>query len=191
MGAWLALYVPTYALTYGWLQFLQLCNVMVLLTSIGILRTDPLLISVAALVSPVVALLWLADLIWLLLTRELLHGGTAYLFDPHIPLIARALSFYHLGLPLVQFRMLRRLGYDSRALPVAVASALALLMASASSIGLHHNLNYSAQWPNGFVSSQSPLSHAFASWLVLSLLVLLPGHLLWTAILGRPLESGR
>lgn len=176
---WLAVYIPVYAQAYGALHFLQLCDLGVLLASLGVLTDNRLLLSAQALGAPAIGLLWLADLGWTALSGHSLHGGTAYLWDQSVTAAARVLSLFHLVLPVLLVLYLRRRGYDPRALPLQTAVA-------AGAIGLSwwlggaQNLNYVNAWPNrGIVLDGVPAAHAFASWLLLCLAVYLPTHLLW------------
>ena len=53
-------------------------------------------------------------------------GGTSYLFDPAVPLAVRALSSFHFVMPFVLVWAVRRLGYDRRALPLAIVAGTAI-----------------------------------------------------------------
>jgi hypothetical protein len=151
-----------------------------MLTCVGFLIDSRLLLSAQALGAPGIALLWLADLGWFALTGHYLHGGTAYLADEAVPATARALSIFHLALPLLLILYLKRSGYDSRALPMQAAISAAVIAVSRLCLGGSDNLNYANAWPGGGVVLRGvPGAHAFASWLLLCLVIYLPTHLLW------------
>ncbi|MCB1608753.1 MAG: hypothetical protein KDI71_17435 [Xanthomonadales bacterium] len=113
---WLLLYLPTYALSYGAWHFLALCNLGVIVSSLGLLLGRPLLIGAPALLALLLGVIWLADVLWRLLLGSFLHGGTAYMWDPSIHWLTRTLSLYHLLWPPLLLYALSRSGYDRRSL---------------------------------------------------------------------------
>jgi hypothetical protein len=112
---WLGVYLPSYALAYGWANFLFLCNLGVFLLAAGLWSGSALLVSSQAIGVLVVDLAWTADLLSRLLTGRHWIGGTEYMWDPQWPLFTRLLSLYHAVTPLLIVHALRRLGYDPRA----------------------------------------------------------------------------
>jgi hypothetical protein len=125
----LALFVPVYWRTYGPANFLWACDLALILTTIGVWLENSLLISICALAVLVPQCVWTADYAGRLLG---IHACmlTNYMFDPKLPLAARALSLFHAWLPLLLMWLLQRLGYNRRALPVVIWLAAALLLAS-------------------------------------------------------------
>lgn len=123
--AWLAVYLPAYALAYGWANFLFLCNLGVFILAAGLWTGSALLVSSQAIGVLVVDLVWTADLVSRLVTGTHWIGGTEYMWDPQWPLFTRALSLYHAATPAVLVHALRRVGYDPRG--YALQSALALV----------------------------------------------------------------
>jgi hypothetical protein len=146
--AWLAFYLVVYLNAYGFWHFFQLCNVGVILACIGIFTKQKLLISSQALGMSCVALFWIADQIAWLWTGQPLHGGTAYMQQSSVPLIARVLSIYHVILPLFLLWIVFTKGYDRRAwllqcAILALTGAIGAWIAPAS-----ENINYLFYWPN-------------------------------------------
>lgn len=127
---WLAVWVPAYAITWGWSNFLLLCDIAVILTCVGLWRGDALLLSSQAVSSLVIGVLWTADLVWRLTVGGHLVGGTEYLWDAQYPLWVRALSTYHVFWPVLLVWALRRTGYDRRGF--LLQSGLAVLVMAAS-----------------------------------------------------------
>lgn len=121
--AWLGVYLPAYALAYGWANFLFLCNLGVLILAAGLWTGSALLLSSQAIGMLVVDLVWTADLLSRLLTGAHWIGGTEYMWDPQWPLFTRLLSLYHATTPLLIVHALRRLGYDPRAYWLQAAMA--------------------------------------------------------------------
>lgn len=121
--AWLAIYVPSYWLAYGPLNFLFLCNVGVMITALGLVAGSRLLVSSQAVAAPIIGLVWALDAGYRVLTGDFLFGGTAYMWDPQYPLWTRLLSLYHLAWPLLLLWIMGRIGYDRRGVWLQTAIA--------------------------------------------------------------------
>lgn len=128
--AWLAVYLPAYSQAYGWVNFLFLCNLGVILTVAGIWRGSSLLISSQAVAAMPVCLAWWLDAGGRLLLGRHPLGVTAYMWDPCYPLFTRLLSLYHVAWPIVLVWCLRRVGYDRRGYPAQGAFAVVVLLVS-------------------------------------------------------------
>jgi hypothetical protein len=122
--AWTALYVPSYALAYGFANFLFLCNLAVLLVAVGVWTCNRLLLSSQAVGTLIVGTVWTVDLVSRLIGGSHLIGGTEYMWDPQWPLFSRLLSLYHVILPVLLLVILRRIGYDRRGYLLQSAIAL-------------------------------------------------------------------
>jgi hypothetical protein len=177
---WLAIWAPTYAVVYGWGNFVHLCDVAVILTCVGLWRGSALLLSMQALSIPI-DLTWNLDLGWRLLAGQHLLGGTEYMWETKYPLWVRLLSLFHLALPILQLWALRRLGYDRRALAWQSLLGLALL-ALARTLGPEVNVNYAWQDPF-FHRSWGPAPvHIAVIFAGLIAVVYLPMHALLTRL---------
>jgi hypothetical protein len=128
--AWLAVWLPAYLWQYGPAVFLNLCDVAVILTCVGLWTGSPLLLSSQALSSLVVDVAWNVDLAVRALFGVHLVGGTGYMWEPKYPLWLRLLSLFHVWLPIVLVWGLRKLGYDRRAF--LAQSVLAAVVMAAS-----------------------------------------------------------
>lgn len=113
--AFMALLVPVYWHHYGPTNFLYFCDLALFLTLVGMWMEKPLLASMAAVGILLPQIVWCADFLAQLCGVKLL-GMTAYMFDPARPLFLRGLSLFHGWLPFLLFYMVRKLGYDRRAL---------------------------------------------------------------------------
>lgn len=127
---WLPVWTMAYARGYGWANFLQLCDLAVILSCLGLWLGSPLLLSSQALSSLVIDLAWDLDLAWRAATGRHLIGGTEYMWDPRFPLGLRLLSSFHVVWPPLLWWALRRVGYDRRAWLLQSAIAVAVLAAS-------------------------------------------------------------
>lgn len=123
--AWLAVYLPSYAIAYGLTNFLFLCNLGVMLTAAALLWENRLVLSSQAVAAPVIGIAWALDAGWRVLSGHHLFGGTEYMWDPQYPLFTRLLSLYHLAWPLLVVVLVRRVGYDRRgwALQAGIAAS--------------------------------------------------------------------
>lgn len=138
---WLAVYLPSYAWAYGWLNFLFLCNVGILLTAAGLLVGNRLLLSSQAIAAPIVCAAWALDVGWKVASGEFLFGGTSYMWDPQYPLATRLLSLYHVGWPFVLAWAVRCYGYDRRGFGLQAGLAT-LLIACGRLLPAETNLNW-------------------------------------------------
>jgi len=144
---WLAVYVPSYAAAYGFANFLFLCNLGVMLTAVGLLAENQLLLSSQALAAPVIGLAWALDAGWRLATGDFLYGATSYMWDPRYPLFTRLLSLYHVVWPLLVLWCVRRLGYDRRGWPLQTAIAAAAVLAARLATAPADNVNFAFRDP--------------------------------------------
>jgi hypothetical protein len=173
---WLLVYLPTYQIAYGTLNFLFLCNIGVILTAIGLIARNRLLLSSQAVAAPVIALAWTIDAGWKLISGEFLFGATAYMWDPSYPWFARLLSLYHLGWPLLLWWVLRRVDYDPRGWWLQTMVAALAMLAGRLLVPAADNVNFA--WTDPFFGRQlgpSPV-HLLICWSLLSLLAYGPTH---------------
>lgn len=71
---------------------------------------------------------WTLDLFVALATGWHPLGATAYMFDQQIGLLIRALSLFHIGVPVLLVTMVYKLGYDRRALVTQAMLAWSVLL---------------------------------------------------------------
>lgn len=134
--------VPAYLVSYGPSVFLNLCDIALFLTAVGLWRASPLLLSSQALSSLVVEGAWNVDLLWRAATGRHLIGGTAYMWDASYPLWLRLLSAFHMWLPVVLLIAVLRVGYDRRALRLQCLLAAVVLIVSRVLTGPDENQNF-------------------------------------------------
>ena len=161
VAAFLAVYVPAYALAYGFANFLFLCNLSVLLAGAGLWTCSRLLVSSQAVAIGLVGTAWTVDLGSRLLTGRHLIGGTEYMWDPQWPLFTRLLSAYHVALPLLLVFALRRIGYDPRGYWLQSAIAV-VAVASGRLFPPAVNLNYAYVEPLFKRTWGGPVTHVAA-----------------------------
>jgi hypothetical protein len=175
--AWLAVWLPAYLAKYGWHVFLNLCDIAVILTCVGLWTGNALLLSSQALSSLLIDLTWDLDLAVRALTGRHLVGGTEYMWDARWPLWLRLLSAFHIVLPPVQIWALRKVGYDRRGFVLQSAIAAVVLAASRLTLGPEENQNFA--WADPFVGrSWGPAPvHVGLTWLVVVTVVYGGTHL--------------
>jgi hypothetical protein len=139
--AFVAVLVPVYWKAYGPGNFLWLCDVALLGAGAALWLESRLLASMM-LLAAVPELVWNADFVARLATGRHLVGMTAYMFDRALPLHTRALSGFHVFLPIVLVWLAARWGYDRRAWPVQTLVTWALVLASYRWTRPDANVNY-------------------------------------------------
>jgi hypothetical protein len=129
-------------------------------------------------------LAWNVDFFVRLTTGASLIGFGAYMFDRSIPLFIRALSLFHVGLPLILVWMLYRLGYDKSAFLAQTLVAAIVLPLSYLFGDPQRNVN----WVYGF--GERPQTRVPALWflafliLMFPLAIYLPTHLMLDKVFG-------
>ncbi len=111
---WLLVWAPLYWHQYGAQNFLFFCDLGNILIGVGLWLESPLIFSSQAVGLLVFQSLYLLDLAGALLTHRHVIGGTEYMFDPHLPLLIRVVSLFHLVTPPLLLWAIARLGYDER-----------------------------------------------------------------------------
>jgi hypothetical protein len=105
--------VPVYWIRYGPANFLWFSDIGLIGTLVALWFESRFLLSMMA------AGVLLFDIVWnLMFFSKLLFGAgklVDYMFDPEIALPIRALSLFHVGLPIIQLWSLSKMGYDVRA----------------------------------------------------------------------------
>jgi hypothetical protein len=178
--------VPVFALRYGLSNFLWLSNIALLGTIAAIWLRSRLLLGMMA-VGVILPELGWNLLFWggLLLGWDLL-GLVGYMFDERIPLWARLLSLYHVPLPFVLIWLVRRCGYDPRALRWQTALAWVVLPLSFLVGGPQENLNLTHGLPDAHGEPvPSPPFGLLLLMAGLPLLVYWPTHLLLKRLATR------
>ncbi len=176
--------VPVYWAQYGPKNFLWFSDIALLATGAALWLESPLLASMMALAVLLPELAWNADFFGRLLTGHRLFGMSAYMFDPAPPRYLRALSLFHVPLPVGLVWLVHRLGYDRRAFMLQCLLALIVLPVTYWVTGPAENVN----WVHGLGSQQRWMP----PWVYLALLTVsfwlvlyLPPHLALRALFAR------
>ena len=100
---------------YGWQNFLWLSDIGLFLSVLGLWLHMPLLISMAVVGVMITELVWNMDYFVELLSGYNLIDLSDYMFDSGYPMMLRAISLFHVFMPIIWIFYLIRYGYDTRA----------------------------------------------------------------------------
>lgn len=186
---WLAVWIPTYWVQYGPLNFLWLCDVANLILAAAIWLESPLLFASQATSVLVIQFTWIADFLAALTLGVHPIGGTEYMFDAAKPLPVRLLSLFHAVMPVLLLWGIRRLGYDPRGWKLQALIAWLVLPASFLLGSPEQNLNW--LWrPFGIEQTWlAPPLFLLATMVLYPALLYFPTHLALAAWSRRPAPS--
>jgi len=180
----LGVLVPVYWVHWGPKNFLWFSDIALLTTAVALWLESPLLASMMALAVALPELVWNADFFRRLLTGRHLFGLSDYMFDPGRPRYLRALSLFHVVLPVVLIWILSRLGYDGRAWVLQTLVALIVLPVTYRVTDPADNIN----WVYGPGSTPQkrmpPLAYLATMMALFPLAIYLPTHLLLRKLFG-------
>ena len=175
VGAWLLIWIPSYWHTWGASNFLQMCDIAVIFTCIGLITDNRLLISSQAVSSLLVDFAWIVDAASQFLFHRHLTGGTDYLFDAQYPLWVRLLSLFHVAMPILLLALLGRVGYDRRGFPLQCVIAVGAFMASRFT-NPAKNMNFAFGDPFFHRAWGPPAVHVLISFAFMVVVVYFPTH---------------
>ena len=181
---WVLCWAPIYWRQYGAQNFLFFCDVGNVIIALALWSESALLFSWQAVSLLVFQSLFTVDLAGACLTGRHWIGGSEFMFDPHLPLLVRALSLFHAVTPVVLLWAVRRLGYDPRAWKLATIACWILVPISYF-WRPEHNVN----WARGIFFIQQ---QAMPGWVYLmAYLLLVPAVVYYPTHLGLMWWSGR
>jgi len=138
--------VAIYTVKYPLGNFLWFSDIALLMTTAALWLESPLLASMVALGTLLPEILWNVSFFGQLLTRRHVSGLTDYMFEARRPRYLRALSLFHVVLPLLLLWLIARLGYDPRALTAQTALAWIVLPLSYWLTDPEENVNWVFGW---------------------------------------------
>ena len=172
----LLILVPVYWAHYGPRNFLWFSDIALLGMGAALWLESGLLASMMMLAVLLPELVWNLDFFGRLLTGHRMFGMSAYMFEGTRPRFLRALSLFHVPLPLGLVWLVVRLGYDRRAWLYQSLLALVVLPVSYWLTDPTENVN----WVHGLGTPQTALGPwAYLALLIIafSLVLYLPPHL--------------
>ena len=177
-----AVIIPVYAVRWGWRNFLWFSDIALIATAIGLWLESALLASMMAVGVLLPELLWTVSFFGRLVFGVRATALADYMFDPTKPRYLRALSLFHVVLPVTLLWMLSRLGYDGRAIAAQTALAWIVLPVTYAVVRPHdENIN----WVYGLGPRQTRLApplYLALLMLAFPLVIYLPSHLVLQAL---------
>jgi len=107
--------IPIYVKNYGVENFLWISDVGLFITMPALWLQSPLLMSMAMIGIFPLELIWTVDYFYRLFIGKKLLGITDYMFDPSHSRFLRALSLFHIVIPVIWIVYLIQWGYDVNA----------------------------------------------------------------------------
>lgn len=141
LTAFVLVLVPAYAREYGVRHFLWLSDVALLLTLVAVWRTSPLVNGMLVLGPLPFELVWNLDFVLRLLGLSP-TDFTAYMLDDELTVFLRALSLFHVALPVLWIWMLVRWGHPRGALAAAVLAHAAVVLGTWALTDPARNVNF-------------------------------------------------
>lgn len=172
------LVVAVYAVKYPLGNFLWFSDIALLGTVPALWLESSLLASMMTISVLLPEVIWNLSYAGRLLTGKRISGLTDYMFDPDKPLYLRALSLFHVFLPILLLWLVARLGYDPRALPAQTLLAWIVLPLTYRFTDPALNVNWVFGPGNRPQQRIAPLWYLGLSMVVFPVLVYLPTHLL-------------
>jgi hypothetical protein len=180
--AFVILTVIVYARKYPPENFLWFSDIALLLAVPALWLESSLLASMMTLAILLPEIFWNVSFFVRLATGRRLSGLTDYMFDPSKPRYLRALSLFHVFLPVLLLWMVLELGYAPEALAAQTLLAWVVLPLTYWLADPALNIN----WVRGFGNSTRARAHPLGYLVFLMagfpLVIYLPTHLLLVAL---------
>lgn len=170
--------VAVYVFKYPLANFLWFSDIALIVTAPALWLESPLLVSMMAVGTLLPEIFWNACFFGQMLTGRRVTGLTDYMFDERLPRYLRALSLFHVVLPVLLLWLLARLGYDSRALAAQTVLAWVVLALTYRLTDPKLNVNWAFGWGAKPQHRISPLVYLGLLMAGFALLIHVPTHLL-------------
>jgi hypothetical protein len=181
----LCVLVPVYWIHWGPKNFLWFSDIALLMTGVALWLESSLLASMMTLAIGLPELGWNVDFFGRLLTGRQMLGLSGYMFDRGKPRFLRALSLFHVVLPLVLLWLVSRLGYDDRAWLFQTVVALIVLPVTYWITDPADNVNWVYGPGSAPQTRMHPRAYFALTMIFFPLVIYLPTHLLLRAVFGR------
>jgi hypothetical protein len=181
----LCVLVPVYWIHWGPKNFLWFSDIALLTTGVALWLESSLLASMMTLAIALPELAWNVDYFGRLLTGRQVLGLSGYMFDAGKPMALRALSLFHVGLPVVLLWLVHRLGYDDRAWVFQTVVAVVVLAVTYWITDPVDNVNW-IYGPGSRVQTRlRPRTYLALTMIFFPVIIYLPTHLILRAVFGR------
>lgn len=184
-SVWMAVWIPAYWVYYGPENFLWFCDFANFVIAAGLWLESGLLLSSQAIAVLILQILWSIDFLVRLLLGFHPIGGTEYMFESSRPLLIRALSLYHLVVPILLVWAVRKVGYDHGGWRLQTLLSWIILPMSYFFGDAERNLNW--LWaPFGHPQTLVPTTlFVGLSMALLPLVIFWPSHLCLSRLLRK------
>jgi hypothetical protein len=176
--------VIVYAIKYPPCNFLWFSDIALLVTVPALWFESSLLASVMTLTVLFPEVLWNVGFFGQLATGNRMGGLADYMFDPTKPLYLRALSLFHVFLPVLLVWMVARLGYASDALLAATVLAWIIFPLTYWIADPKENVNWVHGLGGELQKRLPPLLYLGLLMAAIPLLIYLPTHFLLLGLFG-------
>ena len=174
--------LPIYWKQYGPANFLWFSDIALLLTVPALWLESSLLASMMLISIGLLELLWSFDFFVRLIVGASVTGLSGYMFDPKISLSVRALSLFHIALPIIVVWIVSRLGYDRRALVAQTVLAWIVLPLSYLVTKRSENVNWVYGFGNRPQAWMDSRLYLALVMLLFPLVIYLPTHLIMSVV---------
>ena len=173
--------IPTYLHYYGPQNFLWLSDIGLFLTVLALWTHSRLLMSMAAVGVLVTELIWNIDYFGELLFNVNIITLSDYMFDNSYPMVLRAISLFHVFVPVIWIWYLIKYGYDKRAFGYFTILYWIVLIATYLCTDPDKNINWV------FLPLESGWQIASLTWVIFlavffPLCIFLPAHYLFKKV---------
>jgi hypothetical protein len=181
----LCVLVPVYWIYWGPKNFLWFSDIALLTTAVALWLESSLLASMMMLAIALPELAWNVDFVGRLITGRQLLGLSGYMFDQEKPLPLRALSLFHVVLPIVLLWLVHRLGYHERAWLFQTLVALVVLPLTYWLTDPADNVNWVYGPGSAAQTQMHPRAYLALTMIFFPVVIYLPAHLLLRTLFGR------
>ena len=181
----LCVLVPVYWIYWGPKNFLWFSDIALLTTAVALWLESSLLASMMMLAIALPELAWNVDFLGRLITGRQLLGLSGYMFDQEKPLPLRALSLFHVVLPIVLLWLVHRLGYHERAWLFQTLVALVVLPLTYWLTDPADNVNWVYAPGSAAQTRMHPRAYLALTMIFFPVVIYLPAHLLLRTLFGR------
>ena len=176
----LCVLVPVYWRHWGPTNFLWASDLALFFVLVALWLERPLPSSMMAIGVLPFEILWVVDF----LAGSRLIGMAAYMFEHERSLFVRGLSLFHVLLPVILIYLLRRIGYDRRALLAQTLLTWIVLPVTWLVTDPAENINMAFGFGLEPQTRIDPLLHLAAAMALLPLVVCWPMHRLLLRLVG-------
>ena len=175
---YVAVTVVVYAVKWGPGNFLWFSDIALIGTVPALWLESSLLAGMMTISILLPEILWNLSFFVQLATRRRVSGLTDYMFDRSKPLYLRALSLFHVFLPVLLVWMISRLGYQRRALVAQTILAWVVLPLSYWLTKPEDNVNWVRGFNNGLQKRAHPIFYLGLLMIGFPAVIYLPTHFL-------------